>query len=76
MTVSPTASRQPAARGRSRRQLSSGRPSNLDHLGAVMAAGRRRDDGGRAGGLQVGLYPIVTSQYSSPTSYQVSYHIQ
>ena len=26
--------------------------------------------------VRVGLNPIVTSQYSSPTSYQVSYHIQ
>ena len=25
---------------------------------------------------QLGLYPIVTSQYSSTTLYQVSYHIQ
>jgi ankyrin repeat protein len=25
---------------------------------------------------QSGLYPIVTFQYSSTTSYQVSYHIQ
>ena len=27
-------------------------------------------------GPQVGLYPIITSQYSSTTVYQVSYHIQ
>ena len=27
-------------------------------------------------GLQVGLYPIVTSQYRSTTLYQFSYHIQ
>jgi hypothetical protein len=26
--------------------------------------------------LQVGLYPIVTFQYSSTTLYQVSYHIR
>ena len=25
---------------------------------------------------RLGLYPIVTSQYSSTTLYQVSYHIQ
>jgi hypothetical protein len=29
-----------------------------------------------ANGTQVGLYPIVASQYSSTTLYQVSYHIQ
>jgi hypothetical protein len=28
------------------------------------------------GSCQVGLYPIVISQYSSATLYQVSYHIQ
>jgi hypothetical protein len=27
-------------------------------------------------GVALGLYPIVTFQYSSTTSYQVSYHIQ
>jgi hypothetical protein len=27
-------------------------------------------------GLRVGLYPIVTFQYSSTTLYQVSYHIR
>jgi hypothetical protein len=26
--------------------------------------------------VDLGLYPIVTSQYSSTTLYQVSYHIQ
>ena len=29
-----------------------------------------------AGWVSIGLYPIVTSQYSSTTLYQVSYHIQ
>jgi hypothetical protein len=26
--------------------------------------------------VELGLYPIVTSQYSSTTLYQISYHIQ
>ena len=30
----------------------------------------------RAVAVWAGLYPIVTSQYSSTTSYQISYHIQ
>jgi superfamily II DNA/RNA helicase len=29
-----------------------------------------------ARGVDVGLYPIVTFQYNSTTSYQVSYHIK
>jgi hypothetical protein len=31
---------------------------------------------GTAGPTHLGLYPIVTLQYSSTTSYQVAYHIQ
>jgi hypothetical protein len=31
---------------------------------------------GHGGAVFVGLYPIVTFQYSSTTLYQVSYHIQ
>jgi hypothetical protein len=35
-----------------------------------------RPAGTRRAALQVGLYPIVTSRYSSATLYQVSHHIQ
>ena len=40
----------------------------------VVAVGDRRAVEAREVHLE--LYPIVTSQYSTPTSYQVSYHIQ
>ena len=39
-----------------------------DRLGHALAASPLGD--------QVGLYPIVTFQYSATTLYQVSYHIQ
>jgi hypothetical protein len=56
--------------------------------GPLVVAVDARDAGGIGGllgnvnvetddiGYQVGLYPIVTSQYSSTTLYQVSYYIQ
>jgi hypothetical protein len=37
---------------------------------------RRASRGGELRGAHLGLYLIVTSQYSSTTLYQVSYHIQ
>ena len=50
----------------------------------VAAESHRREEGldlqlqlrEAAQALQVGLYPIITSQYSSTALYQVSYHIR
>ena len=45
--------------------------------GRASAAGRAAAPrGAQLFAEAVGLYPIVTFQYSSTTSYQVSYHIQ
>jgi hypothetical protein len=49
-------------------------PFTLQRL--IAGAGAGAGAGASAGGAQVGLYPIVTSQYSSTTSYRVSYHIR
>ena len=46
------------------------------HGRAGWAAALRRGQAIRDAFIQVGLYPIVTSQYSSTTLYKVSYHIQ
>jgi hypothetical protein len=43
---------------------------------AMTAEGFEAELQARAGGARVGLYPIVTLQYSSTTLYQVSYHIR
>jgi hypothetical protein len=44
--------------------------------GTTSAAWRRQGLGAGSLGACLGLYPIVTSQHSSTTSYQVSYHIE
>ena len=44
-----------------------GAPAKANTQPALLVAGS---------GLAVGLYPVVTSQYSSTNLYQVSYHIK
>jgi hypothetical protein len=58
--------------------------SRTESTSIANSAGKREqinDDAGNSDQMlrrkvRVGLYPIVTLQYSSTTLYQVSYHIQ